>query len=248
MADKQRLKSVKSSNLVHCRYFAISPGKEPKKEFPAASLDSAVAAASKNLKNRFVYLVDGQVVRMSKQIAEECSSYIRTRLFAGAYDDKVSPLSAEWIKKKKRLYNQTHVGLATLEMVSSISAFRTNIRTKGETKHKGYAVGIKTSLEGRKRYSSGKVFVDRNAIKPSAKLSMLEFGRKQYDHENLFGKGIKITIKKQPPRPVVKLAVLDYLNSIGVKAGFGGAVFRPPSKSSWVQLLEAEVKKAVKKQ
>ena len=246
MATKKRLTGVKPANLVHCRYFAISPGKEPKIEFPEAALNAAVEKKSKSLRNRFVYVVDGQVVRMSKQIAEECASYIRTKLFAGAYDEQVSPLSEDWLKKKKRKYNQTHVGLATLEMVSTITAFRTNIRSKGEKKHKGYAVGILSSLEGRKRSADGKVFVDRKAVKPSAKLSMLEFGRKAYDHKNFFGKGIKVHIKKQPPRPVVKLAVMDYLNSIGIKAGFGGRSLKLPSNSSWVQTLKAEVAKAIK--
>ena len=131
-------------------------------------------------------------------------------------------------------------------MVSSITAFRTNIRSKGEKKHKGYAVGILSSLEGRKRSADGKVFVDKKAIKPSAKLSMLEFGRKAYDHKNFFGKGIKVHIKKQPPRPVVKLAVMDYLNSIGIKSGFGGGPLKVPSNSSWMQTLKAEVAKAIK--
>ena len=246
MATKKSLKSVKPGNLVHCKYFAISPGKEPKIEFPETSLNSAVEKTSKELRNRFVYVVDGQVVRMSKQIAEECASYIRTKLLAGAYDEQVSPLSKDWLKKKKRKYNQTHVGLATLEMVASISAFRTNIRTKGEKKHKGYAVGIKSSLEGRKRSPDGKVFVDRNAIKPSAKLSMLELGRKGYEHTNWFGKGIKMSIKKQPPRPVVKLAVIDYLNSIGIKAGFGGSVVKLPANSSWLKTLKEVAAKTLK--
>lgn len=232
----QRKFNLSDPNLVHCRYFAISPGKEPKIEFPQSTVDSVASKAAKSAKNRMVYILDGEVVRMSKIIAEECAVHIRSAILSGKFDDSVTPLSERWLARKKKLGQSSHVGVATLNTVASISAFRTNIRTKGESKHKGYAVGIKKS-EYNTVMSGGSAVIRKKAIKPSAKLSFLEFGRKEYTHTNFFGKGVSVKIKAQPPRPVFKLAVLDYLKSIGISAGFGGSTLHL-SKASSLELLK----------
>ena len=226
-------KKAKPKDIVHCRYFAVSNSSTVNKIFPANQFESITGKAAKRAKDNFLYVANEEVVRFSKNLAEECAAFVRLRILAGAYDDQVPRLSDSWLKRKAELGYIPHVGTATLEMASSISAFRTNTRSSGDTKHTGYVVGIRQTAGG----------MGGDYLRPSAKQLILEFGRKSYTHGNLFGKGITHEFKAQPARPIFKLAILDFLNAIGVRSKFAGTATYTLTDKERLNLLKNSIQK-----
>ena len=233
------IQNFQNSNVVHCKYFAFSPGKEIKKIFQTQELDRAVEKTAKKFTNRYIYAVDEVSVRFTKQIAQECSQYIRESILSGRFESKVPKLSDVWLKRKKKS-RFTQVGMYTGEMVSSIHYFRTNIRSSGEKDHTGWVVGIdKDLVASTLNEATGEVRFDKTKITPAQKLSMLEFGNKSGSTQP--------KRKNQPPRPIIKLAVNAYLKEIGIDVPFGGKVVKVQKRSKAAIEWMKEFKKQANK-
>lgn len=171
-----------------------------------AKFNKNFTAFTNKLKNGFIYATDEGGLRLSEGIAKLCAAYVRSAILSGKYDSQLPPLSKRWAEYKDDYGLNPHIGVATADMAASITHFRTNI---GEEKnHTGFVVGIRDQTKTGKSSKGGKLAL--SAVSNAAKLAWLEGGT-----------GPKGGIwhgapgGPQPPRPILKLAVDDFLKITG---------------------------------
>lgn len=187
-----------------------------------------------DLKKDFIYMSNQGSYRFSKRVAEQCAVYVRRAFLQKSFNSHVARLSPKWQKEKEKLMekfptlakDKAHAGVLYGNMAKAIQAFRTNIRSEGETKHTGYVVGIPMTLgaldpvlPGKKAKSNAKFFLkNRSAAKDrgkskrkkvflSDKLSWFEHGSERKGRSG------------QPERRIYSMAINEFLVTMGFIVG-----------------------------
>ena len=171
--------------------------------------------------------------RFSKNVAQQCASFVRMAFFERRYESAVTGLRSRTVKKKKKAISLLgslikakdgkHVGVLFGTMANSIQAFRTNMRDEtGETKHTGYVVGIphnfyttKKEPENKRKISklSFKKF-DADYLKKNKKLAKTE---KVYLSDKLAW--LEHGTSRQSERRIYSMAIADFLKIAGFESG-----------------------------
>lgn len=171
-----------------------------------AKFDKNFTTFTNKLKNGFIYATESGGLRLSEGVAKLCAAYVRAAILSGKYDSTVPRLSKRWADYKAANGLSPHIGVATAEMASTITHFRTNI---GEEKnHTGFVVGIRDQTKTGKSAKGGKLTL--STISNSAKLAWLESGTGPKGGMWQGSPG-----GEQPARPILKLAVDDFLKTTG---------------------------------
>ena len=169
------------------------------------------------LKKGFIYQSNAENhLRMSEGIAKLCAAYVRAGFFSGKYTNSVPKLSDAWLEYKQKHGMLMDVGMANGNMAAKITYFRTNIGD--EKNHTGFIVGIKDQTKTGKSSRGGKLTLQTKD--DAAKLGWLEYGT---NSKGGTWKGQKENT--QSPRPVLKIAVHDFLRDYGFVA-IGGTLDR----------------------
>ena len=179
------------------------------------------------------YGARGASYRFSKNVAQQCASFVRIAFFEQRYQTNVTGLRERTVKKKKeairllgnliKAKNENHVGVLFGQMANSIQAFRTNMRDEtGETKHTGYVVGIPHNLyttekEPENRRKASKLSFKKFDIEHLKKQEKLVKSKRVYLSDKL--SWLEHGTKKQTRRRIYSMAIADYLKEAGFEFG-----------------------------